>query len=515
MGAEKRLYADITATHPEVTGSCLLVSVRYSDGRHTNFIVDCGLFQERAYNHLNGMGFPFKSENVSFALVTHNHADHIGRLPMLTKSGFTGKIYMPRPTASLLPLAIGNSFAIMKEEYRRNSKKLLYNEEDIYAVYNQVEPCKYGETIYIDQNISITYFDNAHLIGAGMVLVQISEAGEENINILFTGDYKRTNIFKQVENLPEWVYKKPITIVTEATYGTTESSEIEVHFEQDVEKLISEGKSLLISATAQGRTQEVLYTLKKMQQEGKLNLGVQIGLDGKLAQKYTCMYRSSKLGIDPEKTDFLPRNFYWLTKNTREAFFANKKQKIIVCTSGMLDYGPAQMYLPAVIEKPNWVVYITCYCPETTLGYRLKNARDEKIQINGKEFNIKAQIYWTEEYSAHAKADEIEGLIRDFENPVLVLLNHGEKEVAKKFALRLEEDNVAHRVELLGEYTNRVVHQGCAKIISSKLHVESSTEGTRHSNVSKSSKGRKSRHSKYGGKRAYKSDKGKYRRRKA
>ena len=94
MGLRKSFYADVTALHPEVTGSCLTMRVQFPNGRKTNFIVDCGLFQEKekGYNSLNKEDFPFRSENIEFALITHNHADHMGRLPMLIKGGFNGFI---------------------------------------------------------------------------------------------------------------------------------------------------------------------------------------------------------------------------------------------------------------------------------------------------------------------------------------------------------------------------------------------------------------------------------------
>ena len=193
---------------------------------------------------------------------------------------------------------------------------------------------------------------------------------------------------------------------------------------------------------------------------------------GKLAHQYTRMYRSGRLEVSKDKIDFLPRNFFWLNKDNREEFYANNKQKIIVCTSGMLDHGPAQLYLPRVLERTDWAVYVTCYCPETTFGYRLQNAKNGKVKIQGKEVQVRAQVLSTAEYSAHAKADEIEQFIKEFENPWLVLLNHGDKGVTKQFAMRLELKNVARRVEILGSHTVRITNGTEAKVLGSKLNNE-------------------------------------------
>lgn len=92
MGSKERFYVDIMALHPEVTGSCILLIVNYPDGEKKRFIVDCGLFQESEYAKYNE-GFPFNAENIEFCVITHNHVDHTGRLPLLTKQGFSGDIY--------------------------------------------------------------------------------------------------------------------------------------------------------------------------------------------------------------------------------------------------------------------------------------------------------------------------------------------------------------------------------------------------------------------------------------
>lgn len=58
MGSKDRLYADIMAVHPEVTGSCNLVIVKQPDNSTVKFVVDCGLFQERQYSK-NNESLPF------------------------------------------------------------------------------------------------------------------------------------------------------------------------------------------------------------------------------------------------------------------------------------------------------------------------------------------------------------------------------------------------------------------------------------------------------------------------
>lgn len=105
MGTRTRFYVDIMAASSEVTGSCNLFTVTFPDKRREKFLVDCGLFQEVDYDEWN-CTLPFKPEGVKFVLVTHNHIDHIGRIPMLINQGFCNDIYATEDTARLMEYAI-------------------------------------------------------------------------------------------------------------------------------------------------------------------------------------------------------------------------------------------------------------------------------------------------------------------------------------------------------------------------------------------------------------------------
>ena len=173
MGSKDRLYADIMAVHPEVTGSCNLVIVKQPDNSTVKFVVDCGLFQERQYSK-NNESLPFIPANIDFCLVTHNHVDHVGRLPFMVSKGYNQEIYMTETTAKLLPLALEDSHKVLRDVAKRQNHSPLYSEADVSQTMRLIRPCKYNETIQIRPNIRATFFMNGHLMGASSILVQIS-----------------------------------------------------------------------------------------------------------------------------------------------------------------------------------------------------------------------------------------------------------------------------------------------------------------------------------------------------
>ncbi len=470
MGKKCRFYVDVMAMHEEVTGSCNLVIAKFPNGDTLRFVVDCGLFQEKEYNELNSV-LPFHAENVEFSLVTHVHIDHIGRLPYMVKKGFCKPIYATETTCKLLPLALTDSSKVLKSVAKRNNDKCLYSDIDVDKTLSLLKACKYNETIKIHNNVSVTFLNNGHIVGAALILVQISYPQYKDINLLFTGDYNNKNIFFDIDPIPKWILQLPLTVIQESTYGDIDSSMMTKCFQDNIKKCINNDNTVLVPVFSLGRAQEILYELKKMQKEGELNSDIPIYLDGRLAIKYTNLYIRDGLDIKPEMNDFLPQNLTFVDKANRKEVLTDKKKKIILTTSGMGSYGPAQTYIPEYISREGALIHFTGYTAEGTMGNRLKETKyGDTVEVRGLMVKKKADVEYTTEYSAHAKADEMIEFLKQFKDLKLILINHGEIEAKKTFAKRIVEEVDTKNVGLLGrQYFFRVDSYGLVKTLSTKF----------------------------------------------
>ena len=253
----------------------------------------------------------------------------------LVKKGFIGTIYSTKETSRLLPLSLWDCYKVLKDSAKRKRERTLYKPDDVEETLKKVEGCKFGKKVQIHRNVTVTFLTNGHLVGAALIYVQISYPGYQDINLLFTGDYKSSNVFFDVNPIPEEILNKPLTIIQESTYGDMDEEEIKPCFKDNLLKCIHNGGTVVVPVFSLGRSQEILYVLKKMQENGELIQDVPIYLDGNLAIRYTYLYLHGLLGIRKDMLDFLPKNFTIVDKTIRPSILADSGCKIILSTSGM------------------------------------------------------------------------------------------------------------------------------------------------------------------------------------
>lgn len=474
MASKERFYVDISTSCDEVTQSCHLVVTKLPNGETVKFIVDCGLFYAKKDDEEKALKinekFHFLPETLKFCLVTHNHVDHTGRLPLLVKKGFQGKIYVTEDTKTLLPLALNDSYKVLKEKAKRSRSRQLYTESDVGNTSSKLSACVFEKVEYVHKNIKVTYFNNGHLVGAGMALVQISYPGFEDINILFMGDYNNKNIFLNLKELPDWVKNLNLTVITESTYGNMNSYEKRECFQENVLRCVHDGGSVVVPVFSLGRAQEILYEMKKLQSMKELNPSMPIRFDGKLGINYTRLFTSGKLHIKEEMIDFLPDNLTFVDKTTRAKILYSREPQIILTTSGMGSYGPAQFYIPEYVKRKGSMVHFTGYTAPNTFGGKLKNAKQgEVVTLNGLDVQKNATVEYTKEFSAHAKADELITFLKQFNNLKFVLVTHGETECREIFSQRVMREVKTKNVAILdSRYVFRINPYGLVKTINTK-----------------------------------------------
>ena len=456
-------YVDVMSDSQEVTGSCLYCTVHFPDNESTHFIVDCGLFQESEYNDLNNE-LLFDPSKVDFALITHNHIDHIGRLPFLVKNGFNSPIYTTVDTCTLLPLALNDTSSILRGRAKKTKNPPLYTDTDVSKTINLVNGIPYGAEISMSKNIKCTFFPNGHLFGAALILVQIEYYGFDPINILFMGDYNNKNMFFDVPPLPDWVLNLPLTIVCESTYGYMDSSEIFPCFVNNILTFFENNPNgtLILPVFSLGRSQEMLKTLKILQDEKRLP-DVPIYLDGKLTLRYTKLIINNHLvSVPVEKNDILPYNLQNVCKDSRLPLLTDKYGKIIVSSSGMGSYGPVQCYIQHYLKRQDALIHFTGYCAENTLGRRLYDAKENDfVNFAGLLIQKKAAVKFTNEFSAHAKSDELIEFLQQFKQLTLVCITHGQTQVKENFSKKVSQEVETENVGILSrDYFFRIKPKG-------------------------------------------------------
>lgn len=489
---ENSIFYELSCLHEGVTGSALILNAHFPNGTNRQILVDFGIFQESQYMEYNN-SLPFKAENIDYILLTHTHIDHCGRIPYLVKNGYSGHIYCTHDAKTLLAPAFFDCAKILNNEsiiLTKKKKKYvapLYDNEDVKKTLRSTYGNIYNKRYELCENIFVTFLGNGHMLGASMILVQLEYPKCETVNLLFTGDYNENNIFKKVPDIPKWVKELKLIIIEESTYGDSTSDEIVYDYEKKLCSLIQDGKTVLSPVIACERTEQVLYKLKQMQDANVLSKNIPIFLSGNLALEYF------KIFISKSDIDFIPENLTLVSQkgiNIDSEIISEKKvnfipgipddillstsPKIILTTSGMADKGKAPFYLSKLISKENVTILFTCYLPENTLGYAIKNSKKGKefsFNVYGEKIctEIYADVMCSNEFSSHAKSDKLLELLDSFENIAGVFINHGNIDTKEIFAKKVSERFNYDFVNVLDRSIYyKLKGYSCLKVCSSK-----------------------------------------------
>lgn len=475
MGQKSNMYLDVQVLQDEVTGSCIYCDLRLPS-RKVKFLIDCGLFQEREYLERN-QNLPFQAQELSYVFLTHIHTDHCGRIPLLYRNGYRHKVHMTHLSKLLLPVSLKNTCKIF-EQTKRHNEIPLYNENDVTNALKNICSYNYQEMIQIDENISVVFLSNGHLFGAASIYMKISYPNEEDINIIFSGDYAPHNAFFHVLDIPEEIKNSRVTIIQESTYGTTKSDDIEFVLKDHIKQAIEKKKSILLPAFSIGRYQLTLSLIKKWQKEKIIPNSYKIYLDGTMPLEYNEILTANNFLFKSDMRNFIPKNSYLVqdqqenkdstkkkkktSKNSwtkqiaiRDKVIESKKPKIVVSSSGMGSYGPVFEYLSNWLSNENVLIHFLGYMAEGTLGRSLQETQigSEFLMNDGQMVKKYAQIEFTSELSSHAKQDELLAFLDLFQKINCLCINHGNTDVTEEYARICKKQNKAKDVVVFNSKT--------------------------------------------------------------
>ena len=433
----------LSAYHSEVTGSRLYLVIERPDGKTYRILIDYGYFQEPNYRYLNYVQ-DLNPEKIDAIILTHNHIDHSGLIPYAVKNGYRNNVYMTEITRELIKCfwndcaqqQESNAYE-MREKYplEANKFKALYNTEDVEHALKYCVGIPYRKSVEILPGVKLTFWENGHILGAGLVLLQCSYPNMKPLNYLFTGDLRLTNCFYNVPKFPKWFRDMELIMICESTYGSTKQQDIKYCFKNNILEAFARKQHILIGAFAQGRMQEMLYEFRGMEDEGLIPEDYAIYIDGPLGIETTFKYQKILEWFNPKKSDFMPKRLQMVDPKTRENILSDGVPKIVITTSGMLSNGPASTYVPIFLAHKNALIHLVGYAAEETLARKLLEAkRDDKILIGNHCYKKNAIVKTTREKTSHATEDQLLEFINLFTNVRFIAINHGNTEVKKVFA---------------------------------------------------------------------------------
>ena len=465
-----KILAYINGYDQNVSGSNFYVTAVWPDGYKLHFLVDCGQYygKEVELNH----SFPYKSSGVDLAFLTHVHIDHCGRVPKLLHDGFVGPIYATKGTALLYPNAIRNSGNIILANAKRQNEKPDFTIVDIEnSIQNVVGHQKDYDIEYeYKGRLYFKFIRNCHLFGASSILIRLTDPNKsvDDVTLFFSGDYNDRNLFVPLQKVPQDVLNTDISaFFIESTYGDSVTEDIRFRFYEYLGNCIQNVQTTIFMAFSLGRSQDILYLLRKAQDSGWLPASIPIYLDGALTISDTMLvYRNPDvLDIRNDACDFLPANLTFIDKEVRTNILESREKKIIVTSSGMGTFGPAREYISRLIDVPSVCMIFGGYCTEDSIGRSLMNVEyGSEVKIFGQTKTKKASICYLEELSGHARADRLIQYLSNFRFKS-VLVNHGEptkQESLKKSIIdELHPSKGAYVVSR--DYTFRVTSYGVDK----------------------------------------------------
>lgn len=443
----------VGAAH-EVTGSC-----HFIEACGKNILVDYGM--EQGTDTFENVPLPVPEAHIDYVFLTHAHIDHSGLLPLLYARGFRGQIFATDATCDLCSIMLRDCAHIqmMDAEYKNRKNRRtkdappvepLYNMEDAEGAIRRLVSCHYDTMIDVCDGIQIRFTDIGHLLGSASIEVWLTE--EENTKkIVFSGDIGNSGqpLIKDPKPTTEADY-----VVMESTYGDRDHPAAEGDFETMLAEIIQttfdRGGNVVIPSFAVGRTQELLYFLRRIKVHKRIHGhdNFPVYVDSPLAVDATEVFNANRMdcfadeAMELVKQGINPISFAGLklaiTSEESKNINFIEQPKVIISASGMCEAGRIRHHLKHNLWRPECTILFVGYQANGTLGRAIVEGA-ETVKLFGEEIQVRAEIKQLKSLSGHAGKSGLIWWVSQFkEKPKKVFIVHGEDTVATSFAETLK-----------------------------------------------------------------------------
>ena len=397
------------------TGSMHLV-----EANGQRILLDCGLFQgNRKEAFAKNRLLPIDPRTLDTVVLSHAHIDHSGNLPTLARNGFRGKVYSTPATQELCDILLRDSaylqsrdLEVVNRKRAQQGKNLfepLYEQEDVDAILSCFQPEPLKRQVDLGHGISLVFHNAGHILGSALVQLDVKNDAGKTQRLLFTGDLGQPG----QPILRDYDYpQKADVLLIESTYADRDhpsTEDVKGRLKGFIDEIHQLKSKLLIPAFSVGRTQQILYYLNRLSEEGRIP-PTPVYVDSPLSLKATKIYAKHRECYDEDASDILrqgvdPMKFPGLrfieTPDQSKALNEQSGPMVIIAASGMCEGGRVLHHLQHTVGNARNIILIVGFQAENTLGRRLVDYVSP-LRILGDEFELKARVHTINALSAHA-----------------------------------------------------------------------------------------------------------------
>ncbi len=452
----------------EVTGSMHMVSTDTD-----RVLLDCGMFQgKRRASEEKNRKMPVSGRDITNVVLSHAHIDHSGRIPLLGRKDFHGRVICTRATKDASEFLLLDSAHIQESDadylnyktlrsflarHKTSKKKKrdigeikrllkkgpheldtetiaelmdrhdletiapLYSHTDAEHALSLFDGYPYHETVEIGKNLTVTFYDAGHILGSAISILTENKNGKK-VNVCYTGDIGRFDkpILKNPEMSFSEEHRDIDLMIMESTYGNRYHEPVEdmsMLLKQVLIETEKRGGCVLIPSFAFGRTQELIYVIHELYNKNEVPR-IPLYIDSPLATKLTKVF-----GEHPEIYDrqthqaFLEKgeNPFWFSQvrfveSVEEsiALMREKTPHIVLSASGMCEAGRILHHLRYKIHNPANTILIVGYMAENTLGRRIEELGLD-YEASGRKGSPPVVKFFNKEYPLKARVVKLGG----------------------------------------------------------------------------------------------------------